>query len=248
MAELIHPLAAEFRLEGTNGEAVVLIHGFTGVPAHFRPLGSFLNDHGYTVVAPRLAGHGMTMAELAAAGANDWIASARSTIEEVADHDRTHLAGLSMGGLISLLLATPTGAATVTTINSPIIIRDKRAYAAPIARFFVREVSWPESEPDLDEEMEQYWMPYPGFPTRGAASLLLIGGRALWAARRLDVPALVIQSRTDETVDPRSGRILARVLGEQARSLWLENSLHVAVLDRERDVIARELLDHLRAE
>ena len=249
MAELTHPLADGFRLDGTNGEAVVLVHGFTGVPAHFRPLGRFLNDHGYTVVAPRLAGHGTTLADMATTGADDWIASARGAVEEVADHARTHLAGLSMGGLISLLLAGPSGAATVTTINSPVIVRDKRLYLAPVVRYFVRQVSWPEPErPDLDEEMEQYWIPYPGFPTRGAVGLLSIVGRALWAAHRLEVPALVIQSRTDETVDPRSARILARTLRRHARVVWLKDSIHVALLDRERDVVAAELLAHLQGE
>ena len=249
MPELMNPLAAGFRLEGTNGEAVVLVHGFTGVPAHFRPLSGFLNDHGYTVVAPRLAGHGTTLADMATTRADDWIASARNAAEDVADHKRIHLAGLSMGGLISLLLAGPTGAATVTTINSPVIVRDKRLYLAPVVRHFLREVSWPEPEtPELDEELEQYWIPYPGFPTKSAMGLLSIGGRALWAARRVEVPTLVIQSRSDETVDPRSARILARALGEHARVHWLANSIHVAVLDKERDHIAREFLDHLKGE
>jgi carboxylesterase len=246
MPKLMNPLAAGFRLEGTNGEAVVLVHGFTGVPAHFRPLGGFLNERGYTVVAPRLAGHGTSVADLATTGPDDWIASARSAADEVADHDRIHLAGLSMGGLISILLARPIAAATVTTINSPMIVRDKRLYSAPVVRYFVREVSWPEPDaPDLEEDMLPYWIPYPGFPTKGAAGLLSIGGRALLAARQVEVPALVIQSRTDETVDPRSAAILATVLGKETRLVWLEDSIHVAVLDRTRHEIARILLEHI---
>lgn len=248
MAELIHPLADGFRLDGTNGEAVLLVHGFTGVPAHFRPLGRVLNDLGYTVVAPRLAGHGTSVDDLATTGAADWIASARSASEEVSEHDRIHLAGLSMGGLIALLLAKPTGAATVTTINSPIIVRNKRLYLAPILQYFIHDVSWAETDPpDLDEEMLRFWIPYPSFPTAGAVGLLSIGQRALRAARKLDLPALVIQSRTDETVDPRSARILARALGKRSRVVWLENSIHVAVLDRERDTIASALLQQLRS-
>ena len=249
MPELMNPLAAGFRLDGTNGEAVVLVHGFTGVPAHFRPLGGALNAHGYTVVAPRLAGHGTSLTDLATTGPADWITSARRATAEVGDHDRIHLAGLSMGGLISILLAGPTGAATVTTINSPIIVRDKRLYVAPLARYCIREVAWFELvAPHLDAEVQQYWMPYPGFTTRGAAGLLLIGRRALRAARRLELPALVIQSRTDETVDPRSARVLARALGKQARLVWLEDSIHVAILDRDRDKIAATMLGHLRGE
>ena len=247
MANLADPLAAAFRHNGTNGEAVVLIHGFTGVPAHFRPLAAELNNRGYTVVVPRLAGHGTSVADMATTGADDWIASARDAVEEVADHDRVHLAGLSMGGLISVLLAGPMGAATVTTINSPVVVRDKKLYLAPVARYFMQEVSWPESDPpDIEEEMLQYWLPYPGFPTKGAVGLLSIGRRALVAARRLDLPALVIQSRTDETVNPRSANILARALGKKARVVWLDDSIHVAVLDRERHKIATALLEHLK--
>ena len=57
-AELMDSLAAAFRFDGSNGEAVVLIHGFTGVPAHFRPMAHVLDDAGYGVAVPRFTGHG----------------------------------------------------------------------------------------------------------------------------------------------------------------------------------------------
>ncbi|MDJ0952864.1 MAG: alpha/beta fold hydrolase [Acidimicrobiia bacterium] len=243
MADLMDPLAAAFRLDGTNGEAVVLIHGYTGVPAHFRPLGHELNAAGFTVIAPRLAGHGTSMEDMATTRARDWLASARESIAAVADHDRVHLAGLSMGGLISLVLAKETGAASVTTINSPVIVRDKKLYATPVARWYIKKVEWPdEGLPDIDDEMVQYWLPYPGFYTSTTGGLLSLMRRALFAARRLDIPSLVIQSRVDETVDPRSAKVLHRLLGDESRLVWLEASLHNATLDRERDKISAAVL------
>ncbi len=246
MPELMDPLAAPFRLEGTNDEAVVLTHGFTGVPAHFRPLGAELNQAGYTVIAPRLAGHGTSPDDLAGTGADDWIATARAAIDEVADHRRVHLVGLSMGGLISIILAQYANAATVTTIDSPVIVRDKRFYLTPIAHRFQPMVVWPESDPpDLDDEVRPYWITYPRFPTRCAAELVSITRRAVVAAWHLDRPSLVIQSRTDESVDPVSATILERLLGRRCRLVWLQNSMHNALLDRERDVIARAVLDRV---
>ncbi len=246
MAELIDPLAAGFRFDGANGDAVILTHGFTGVPAHFRPLGAALNEAGYTTIAPRLAGHGTSVDDLAMTTADDWIDSARAAVEAVADHRRVHLVGLSMGGLISLLLAEPAGAATVTTINTPLIVRGKQLYLAGLLHRFRPSVEWPDGDPpDLDDEMTPYWITYPGFPTRSAAHLVSIMRRALFAARRLDIPSLVIQSKTDESVDPRSARLLARLLGEGCRTLWLERSIHNALLDRERDRIARAVLEHV---
>ena len=50
--------AEEFFLPGTNGGAVLLIHGYTGTPAEMRPLGDYLQQLGYTVLGVRLAGHG----------------------------------------------------------------------------------------------------------------------------------------------------------------------------------------------
>ncbi len=92
MVALLDPLAAAFRLEGSNGEAVVLIHGYTGTPAHFRPSAKELNAAGFTVVAPRLAGHGTSMEDMATTTARDWVESAQQAVATVSDHDRLHLA------------------------------------------------------------------------------------------------------------------------------------------------------------
>lgn len=242
----MNPLADGFRLDGHNGEAVVLIHGFTGVPAHFRPLGERLAAEGYTVVAPRLAGHGTSVEDMATTGARDWMASATGAIDEIRDHRRVHLAGLSMGGLIAILAAQSTAASTITTINSPVIVHDKRMYATPLLHRLKPTVTYPDTDPpDLDEEMRRYWMPYPGFPTRCAADLVRMIWRALRAARRLERPTLVIQSRTDESVDPRSARILSRMLGRHTHTVWLDHSIHNSLLDRERDAIASAVLERI---
>lgn len=243
MVDLMDPLAAAFRLEGSNGEAVVLIHGYTGTPAHFRPLGEELNAAGFTVVAPRLAGHGTSMEDMATTTARDWVASARQAVAAVSDHDRLHLGGLSMGGLISLVLAESEAAATVTTINSPVIVRDKKFYMTPLTRTVVKKVEWrDDGPPEIDEDMHKYWLTYTGFYTKTTGGLLSLMGRGALAARRLDIPSLVIQSRTDETVDGRSARILHRLLGDESRLVWLEDSLHVALLDGERDKIAAAVM------
>ncbi len=246
-AGLMDPLAEAFRLDGDNDEAVVLIHGFTGVPAHFRPLAGFLNEHGYTVNVPRLPGHGTTPADLRGYTAEDWIEAGRSAAAEVSDHRRVHLAGLSMGGLISLVIAQRALAATVTTINSPLVVWDKKLYLTGVAHRFQPTVEWPEDDPpDLDPEVAPYWITYSGFPTKAAGELVSVMGKAYRAAWRLERPSLVIQSKTDETVDPRSATLLSRALGPACRLVWLEHSIHNALLDRERDVIAAAVLDRIR--
>ena len=57
------------------------------------------------------------------------------------------------------------------------------------------------------------------------------------------MPAVVIQSRADETVHYGSAEIIyARLGSRDKRIVWLERSRHVALLDAERDRIHQELL------
>src|SRR5690554_1252829 len=41
-----------------NSTGCLLIHGFTGTPSEMRPLGTYLNQQGYTVSGIQLPGHG----------------------------------------------------------------------------------------------------------------------------------------------------------------------------------------------
>ncbi len=242
--DLFDPLCAPFRIDGTNHEAVVLTHGFTGVPAHFRPLGEFLNQLGYTVNAPLLAGHGTSPEHMATTGWRDWLRSVEQSVAAVSDHRRVHLVGLSMGGLLSIMVAARSAATTITTINAPVILRNKQVYLAPFAHR--RMISWPDGkDPVLDREVARYWLTYPGFPSAKANDLLTIIARGTAIAGRLRRPALVIQSKADETVDPRSGTILARRLGSQSRLIWLEQAFHNSLLSAERHTIHRAVAEHI---
>lgn len=246
MSDLFDPLAAPFRLEGTNGSAVVMVHGFTGTPAHWRLAAPVVHEAGYTVVAPRLPGHGTTVDDLAGTYASDWIRAVVQAIDDLADHRSVHLAGLSMGGLACIEAAAQRQVASLTTVNTPLRYRNRVTYLAPVLHRFRPYVSWPEApEPDLDPEARPLWITYSGFPTRQLAEVVRLARRANRTAGTLRVPALVIQSRTDETVDPTSAPRLCRAFGGPCRVVWLRQSLHSALLDRERDTIHEELLGHI---
>lgn len=246
MSELFDPLAGSFTLDGTNGEAVIMIHGFTGVPGHWRLLAPVVNEAGYTVVAPRLAGHGTSVDDLAATTAGDWVDSVRTEVRALGDHDHVHLVGLSMGGLISLVLAAELDAATVTTINTPMRYRNRMTYLAPLFHPFRPYIAWPEGEdPNLHPEAQRLWMTYDGFPTRQLGEVVRLARRARRAAARVVVPVLVIQSEKDESVDPTSAHIICRSVAGPCRTAWLKSSIHNALLDHERETIHRLVLSHV---
>ena len=145
---LIDPLAATFQLDGSNGEGVLVLHGFGGTPAHLRMLSAHLNDAGYTVGGPLLEGHGTNLEHMERTHRRDWLASARSGFEELsAACNRVHLFGFSMGGLLALSLAAQTHPASLTTLNTPIRLHDRRHPLARVMQYVQRFRMWDGSEP-----------------------------------------------------------------------------------------------------
>lgn len=247
-ADLLHPHAAPFSAGLDRDDVVVLVHGWTGSPAHFRPIAQRLGEAGFGVIAPLLAGHGTKVEDMLATGWRDWVASAtEAAVEATAGDGRVHFAGLSMGGLIGLLLANAFDATSVTTINSPVYVHNRRLSFAFLLRGSDRIDRYPPDEWP-DGFAVEYARQYDSSPLGTSADLYDVMRAAKRHLPLVSAPALVIQSRIDETVRPRSGQYIYDHLGSVTKKmLWLQRSRHVATLDVERDLIADQLIDHLRA-
>lgn len=84
----------------------LLIHGLTGMPNEMKPIERVLTELGCTVSVPMLAGHGAGQKELLATGWPDWLQTAREALNELCKTcDTVVVGGLSMGGLLPILLA-----------------------------------------------------------------------------------------------------------------------------------------------
>ena len=238
----MHPYADAYRIEGDQPDAFLMLHGWTGSPAHFRLAADFVNARGYTAYLPRLAGHGTSVEHMQETTWKDWVRSALEALFELSAYERVHVVGLSMGGIIGLLLAATNDVASITTINSPQRLHSKRAW---MARLFRGSKRIDQGEPsDVPPgEAAQYWVQYEDSPVGTVADLLDLMDAAEHALPRITAPAVIIQSHADETVHPQSAEIIHDGLGSaQKRIVWLERSRHVALLDAERDRIHQELL------
>lgn len=177
------------------------MHGLGGEPANLDPLADALRGRGHAVSIPSLPGSGAA-------------ASVRA-VEEAAlalrHLPRVHLVGLSLGGLLAILAARPTAAATITTINAPVVLRDPTLYARPRSRRIALAGTASPTE----------------VPLRTGLDALRVMARAHAAAARLRRPALVIQARADDVVHPVSAALLARRLGPHSRIMWLPRAGHL---------------------
>lgn len=244
----LHEHAAPFRLDAGGPDAILMLHGWTGTPAHFRMLGHALHADGFTVYAPLYPGHGTRIDHMVETTRKDWVGAAVEALFELHEtHRRVHLFGLSMGALIALLLAATTEAATITLLNTPIRVRSRALRVAGIVGR-VRAISRGGSWDPPDDEAADFYHQYDDTPLASVRDLhqLMRAGRQ--ALPRVHEPCLILQSHRDPVVDPESATLVYEEIGSlRKRLVWLDGDRHVATLDVIRHEIEAALLAHIRS-
>ncbi len=102
--------AEPFQYEG-NDIGVLVVHGFTGSTQSMRYLGESLHRRfGFSVVGPRLPGHGTSPDDMETTGYLDWLGGAEEALRTLAARKRkVFVTGLSVGGTLTLNLAARFG-------------------------------------------------------------------------------------------------------------------------------------------
>lgn len=241
------PQCQPFFLEGGD-HAVLLIHGFTGSASHMRLIGEGLHEQGFTVRGINLPGHAQSMEAMGQTGWQDWLGAARSAASELKDrYAHVSVVGLSMGGVITLLLAEEMALTACAPISAPMAVQNKLMPFAKIAAPFIPMTWWggdPERPTVLNDD---YDYGYPGFPTGCAASLSKLIKMARRNLHAVTCPILAVQSHADETISADSADvIMAGVSSKVKGTLWLENVPHVCTISPEHPRIAAAIGELLR--
>lgn len=223
---------------------VLLIHGFTGSPAEMRLMGQYLAERGYTVYAPRLPGHGTDPYDMEKTNWRQWYGAVEDGLHLMRDICRdTSVAGLSMGGLLAMLLAVEYPVSRVVSMSAPIYIADERLRWLSVYRMFRRFV--PKRRRKLDVAAE-YNVGYNTTPLRSLSSLLQLMQLVKSNLSKLHAPLLVVQSKAEHTVRPESADYIYQQAGSHEKELvWLEKSGHVITLDIEREILFQRVAGFL---
>ncbi|HWR42509.1 alpha/beta hydrolase [Sporomusa sp.] len=234
------PGAEPFFLPGGE-KGVLLVHGFTGAPSEMRLAGEYLNNLGYTVFAPRLPGHGTTPEEMAKTAWPHWYDSVEDGYHLLAGICTSVAAvGLSMGGLLALKLASEYPLRRLAVISAPIYIANKRLRLLPLYRLFTNFV--PKKRKRLLDVGEEYSISYEVTPLSSLSSLLELVKHVIGVLPSVTVPALIVQSTKEHTVEPESAQYIYDKLGSTEKQLvWLNKSGHIVTLDIERDYVFQKI-------
>ncbi len=232
---------------------VLLIHGFTGAPTEMRPLGEFLSQRGYSVLAPLLPGHGATPTDLNAVGWPAWIEAVDAAWHDLAARTKqVFVGGLSMGGLLALNLAAQETRLRGVILFAP-ALRVFNQWQLPLAGLIrrARPLMPKAAADDADlgdpEAVNRIWS-YESWPMGGIGQFWRLQRHVGRQLARVTQPLLLFQGRRDSTVQPSCpALILDRVSSTDKQLIWLPDSGHNLLVDAEKEQVFQASLDWIEA-
>jgi len=257
------PTAEPFFFTGEGARArigCVVIHGFTGAPKEMRWLGEYLNQRGYTVCGIRLAGHATRPEDMIRSRWQDWLLSVEDGYNLLHScTDRIFLLGLSMGGVLSLVMASRLQAcpeaegrriAGVVAMSTPYKLPDD-----PRLRW-IKQISWflpymPKGSEDpgsdwFDKAAFEQHVSYPQNPVRSIWELTQLMVVMQASLPKVTVPVLLIHSRDDTYVLKDSMQSIHDHLGSADKQmLWVEGGGHVITEEPTRGQVFEAAADFI---
>jgi carboxylesterase len=243
---------------GEGDDACLVVHGFTGSPWDVRPLGEALAARGYRVKGVRLPGHGSTPEAMLGVGYRDWEQTCEDALDSLSGHRHVFVAGLSMGALLSILLAArrPDRVHGLALIAPAIEFRGatmRLLYAVrnlpllDVARPWIDKESTDISDPAVRAEAPVLHR----FPSARIHDLYEVRDRARAALGAVTAPALIVCARNDHVVTLEGGKALARGLRSSpaVRFITLEQGFHIVPRDLGKELLFSEVgafFDRLR--
>lgn len=237
MTAPILPVAEPWSSPGGGPYGVLVLHGFTGNPGSMRSLAHAFADAGFAVELPLLPGHGTAVEDMLPTTWDDWSAAAEVALGRLAARaERVVVAGLSMGGALTLWLATRhrelAGIVLVNAIASePPGVREMLQSLVDAGEETMDAIGSDIARPDTVEAS------YDATPLRPMVSLLTATGELQDHLSEVTCPVLVMCSPQDHVVPTDNSDLIASSVSGPVERVSLDRSYHVATLDHDAELI-----------
>lgn len=217
-------------------------------------MGEYLNREGFTCLGVRLAGHATDPQDMIRSNWTDWTASVEdgyALLREMTDN--IFFIGLSMGGILSLLMSTRLAPRVAGVVGLSTLYKlpdDPRLrhidWIARMIPFMPKSHEEPGSS-WFDKEAWKDHVSYPQNPVRSIGQLNKLLGEMRAALPEVRVPVLLIHSRDDSYVLPENLELLdsALVNASVKEKLYITGSGHVVTRDAAREQVFQSVVEFI---
>lgn len=215
----IMPGAEPYFLQGQSDTAFLICHGFGDSAFNTRPLGEFFHSLGHTAIGLLLPGHGTDVKDMAETRYNHYLAYLRHVyLKERPNYKRLFIVGFSMGGTLSLDLASrirdhrkPTGLIVVSSpvffngfFNGRLILHQPLMMLTGILQEFISVLKI-DRKISIEADEINPWLGYRfQYPLRTLHSFKRVMPDLRRRLPNIEIPAALIMSYGDSTVSPEN--------------------------------------------
>lgn len=230
--------AEPFSHTGASSFGALCLHGFTGNPSAMRPVADAFAAAGFHVELPRLPGHGTTVTDMMTTSWSDWTHEVEQAFKALSARCETVVvAGLSMGGGLSVYLATKHHDIAGLIVINPLVqplpdeLVEMAAGMLDEGTLSIAGIGSDIADPDSKETA------YADTPL--APFLSLTAGLHDMQAEigSIACPVIIMTSPQDHVVDIANSDFLAATVAGPVERVSLDRSFHVATLDYDRQLI-----------
>ena len=214
-------------LKGGSDTGVLLIHGYMAAPREMFAFAQYLYHCGFTVYAPRLAGHGTAPEDLAGTRYDQWIESAEEAYV-VLRHSckKIVIGGFSTGAGLALELGGRVeDYEAIFAVAPPMRLNDMGAYFVPAIDAWnavMKKIRLASGTKEfIENNPENPHINYVRNPIAGVHQLEKLMDQLEPKLKAIEKPVLVVQSRKDPVVNPKGTARLFEKIGSQVKEFYL---------------------------
>jgi carboxylesterase len=246
--------AEPFYYPGKNGEAVLMVHGYTSTPRDLRQLGREINRAGYTARGMLLPGHGTKPTDLDNATWQQWFSMILTEYNRLSrDNDTIHVIGFSMGGTLAMHLAANNNVDKLILLSPFFKIAYNIRHVIPeewlvysIGRL-LRHLKKKHTGNCNDPQARMRHIAYYHYALSSINQALELVNIIKGEIDKIDNKVLMIHAKRDRTTSPSaSRRIFEMIPSKDKRFVWLRNSNHIITHDYDKETVFREILNFLK--
>jgi len=206
---------------------VLLIHGYMAAPEEMKSFALYLHEQGFTVFAPRLAGHGTSPEDLAGTTYEEWVESVEEAYVVLRHScDKIIIGGFSTGAGLALELSCRVDDyEAIFAVAPPMQLNDLGSYFVPaIDRWnaMIKKIRLSGIAKEfLENNPENAHINYIRNPIAGIHQLEMLMEQLGPKLKAIEKPVLVVQSRKDPVVSPKGTQKLFKKLGSKVKEYYL---------------------------
>src|SRR5690625_5238923 len=200
-------------------------------------LGRFLEKKGYSSHAPIYRGHGLPPEELIKTTPTEWWEDAQEGYRHLQNlgYEDIVVAGLSLGGVLSLKLANCEKVKAVIPMCTPMFFDNETQLTLSFKQFAEQYKQFErKNEQQIKREVEQLMDHLRPLFNK-------VGSFIEEVSEMVDMiyaPTFVVQARIDQMINTESANfIFDNIATDQKQIKWYENSTHVITTDVEKDLL-----------